>query len=83
MDYRAKPILLMHCPKTISRCQQILIDDPAIDNRTSYYGSKVEECLRSSFKKGDIEDGELCSQAIASLIEATNIDIKADGLLYK
>jgi len=83
MDYRAKPIILLHCSKTISRCQQILIDDPAIDNRTSYYGSKVEECLRSSFKKGDIEDGESCSQAIASLIEATNIDIKADALLYK
>ena len=54
-----------------------------LDNRTSYYGSKVEECLRSSFKKGDIEDGESCSQAIASLIEATNIDIRADALLYK
>jgi len=83
MDYRAKPIILMHCSKTISRCQQKLMEDPAIDNRTSYYGSKVEECLRSSFKKGDIEDGESCSQAIASLIEATNIDIRADALLYK
>ena len=82
MDYRANPIILMECPKTIARCEKNLINDH-IDNRTSYYGSKVEECLRSAFKKGEIEDGDMCARAVAALIEATNIDIKADPLLYK
>ena len=80
-DYRANPIILTECPSTIKSCQQEL--DRAIDNRTSFYGSKIEECLRDSFKKGEILDGEGCTKAIASLIEATNIDIKADHLLYK
>ena len=83
MDYRANPIILIECPKTISVCQQNLAADQKIDNRTAYYGSKIEECLRSAFKKGDIVDGDKCSKAVASLIEATNIDIKADPLLHK
>ena len=82
MDYRANPMILSECPNTIQTCQSKL-KDTMIDNRTSYYGSKIEECLRSSFRKGEIEDGERCSKAIASLIEATNIDIKADPLLHK
>jgi len=80
-DYRANPIILTECPSTIKSCQQEL--DRAIDNRTSFYGSKIEECLRNSFKKGEILDGETCTKAIAGLIEATNIDIKADHLLYR
>ena len=85
MDYRANPIILMECPKTIKSCQKLLELNDKMDTRTSYYGSKVEECLRDAFKNGDIVSAEkdACSRAVASLIEATNIDIKADPLLHK
>lgn len=82
MDYRASPIILMRCPKTISACESVLAGDQ-LDIQTSEYGSKVEECLRMKFRKGDIPDGEMCSQAIAKLIEETNIDIQADPLLHR
>ncbi len=82
MDYRANPIILAECPLTIRACQHKIAKE-SIDNSTSFYGSKVEECLRSVFKDGDVPDGMACSRAIADLIEATNIDIKADPLLHK
>ena len=63
-------------------CETYLSKDK-LDQRTAYYGSKVEECLKEMFKKADIADGEKCSKAIASLIEATNIDIQADPMLHR
>ena len=80
MDYRANPLILMECPNTINKCKNQFSQ---LDNRTAFYGSKVEECLRTAFKMGEILDEDSCSKAIATLIEATNIDIKADHLLYK
>ena len=53
------------------------------DKRTSLYGSKIEECLKDLFKKAEIVDGEHCSAAIATLIEATHLDIQADPLLNR
>lgn len=82
LDYRANPILLTECPSTIKSCEAELAQDQP-DTRTTDYGSKIEECLRDKFKKGDVPDGRLCSKAIAKLIEAANIDIQADPLLHR
>ena len=81
-DFRANAIIVQECPRSIDHCKMKLENDK-LDPRTAYYGSKVEECLKNLFKKGDIDDGEKCSKAIATLIEATNIDIQADHMLYR
>ena len=81
-DYRNNAIIVSECPRSIEICKQKL-DKENLDARTAYYGGKVEECLKTMFKKADIADGEVCSKLIATLIEATNIDIQADHMLYK
>jgi len=83
-DYRANAIILQECSKSIGVCEKKIAsatDKP--DKRTSLYGSKIEECLKDLFKKAEIVDGEHCSAAIATLIEATHLDIQADPLLNR
>lgn len=81
LDYRANPQLIQHCPLSIASCQSTL--DDTLDKSLTEYGGKVEECLRTKFKSGDLNDGKPCSRTVAKLIEATNVDIHADPLLYR
>ena len=81
---RVLPRLIIFPFFSIGICEKKIAEVPdKPDKRTSLYGSKIEECLKDSFKKAEIVDGEHCSAAIATLIEATHLDIQADPLLNR